>query len=207
LKFENKVDDHVMLFTAVGINDLQNGPCHALFGLLPGYKPFSVTAKVSAGPAAGVGGGDSAVMKPTSAALQDELMQAAGLKNLVMFNMSVLENLIPGNSQTIGSHAVQHVLGGIDVSSPMFASVFASPNVLKALMGLSFGQAHLLTYPKDATSKVSAVSFLWSVGFGKDDPNATLTNKIIGEALVMTFRWLDHIAGKLDRGYGGSRGW
>ena len=23
----------------------------------------------------------------------------------------------------------------------------------------------------------------------------------------MTFRWLDHIAGKLDRGYGGSRGW
>ena len=80
LKYESKVDDHVMLFTAVGINDLQNGPCHALFGLLPGYKPFSVTAKVSAGPAAGVGGGDSAVMKPTSAALQDELMQAAGLK-------------------------------------------------------------------------------------------------------------------------------
>ena len=50
LKYEDKVDDHVMI--KIGRT------CHALFGLLPGHKPFSpVVAKVSAGSGMGVGGG------------------------------------------------------------------------------------------------------------------------------------------------------
>jgi len=207
LVFPLKEDDYVFAFNSAGLDDLIHGPISDLFkcrnddvsSLVP-FEEVLVSPRGASGVAVAGSG------KPISASLAADIVCAQALANLCMQNIQVLENYMPGDSITFGPHAVNMVLGSIQPNSPMLLSPFASPNVLGALMSVSFNLHQHLKYPTQGSSKKeTAVSFFWAIGFGAD-PAATLSNKIIVEALEMTFRWFDLISMHMDAG-SVSNGW
>ena len=116
--------------------------------------------------------------RPVTATLADQIMGANALKNLVGWNVQVLDILFHNECTTISSHAVTSVLNSISPGSAMLESVFAYPAVMLSLMSVSFAPFQNCTFPKDANATPKTVNYLWSVGFGSD-PNINLSNEIV----------------------------
>lgn len=96
------------------------------------------------------------------------------------------------------------VLSNLEPNSPMLLSPYANPNVLEAVMGLSFGLHQHLKFPlPGSTKKETSVSFLWATSFG-ENAQTQLSNKIIADAIEMNFRWFDLISQHMDAGATGT---
>jgi hypothetical protein len=152
----------------------------------------------------GASGTSASGSKPISATLAGEIVKAQALANLCMQNVQQLELYFPGDSVTYGTHAINMVLSKLEPNSPMLLSPYANPNVLEAVMGLSFGLHQHLKFPLPGSAKKeTSVSFLWATSFGTN-PQTKLSNKIIADAFEMNIRWFDLISQHLDAGAAGT---
>lgn len=204
LIYEAKDDDHVFVFNSAGLHDLLHGSISDLFKCRNDDKsallPYAIAPVVTKGASATSASGS----KPISASLAGEIVKAQALANLCMQNVQQLEIYLPGDSVTYGTHAINMVLSNLEPNSPMLLSPYANPNVLEAVMGLSFGLHQHLKFPlPGSTKKETSVSFLWATSFGQN-PNTKLSNKIIADSIEMNFRWFDLISQHMDAGAAGT---
>jgi len=204
LQFDIKSGENLWSFNQYGVNTLVNSSLSSAFIFnnndttkLIGFSTVPI-AVASVVPATIVS------TRPATASHADQLMGALALKNLIGWNVTVIESLFHNDCPTISSHAVQQVLNSFSPGSAMLESVLAYPGVLLALMSVSFAPFQSCIYPKDVGAKPSAVNYLWAQGYGAD-PSVVLSNEIVVEGAELTVRFLDQITLKLCPATG--RGW
>jgi hypothetical protein len=85
--------------------------------------------------------------KPVSAEHADRLVSGVCLQRACLFDVAVLEVLMPNNSKTFGKAAVNSVLATLDPSNNLLTSCLADPLLLEAFMSGNFAMHHTLTFP------------------------------------------------------------